>query len=955
MADETHRINIEINQTSKGSALAKLADSMDQVRRSIERQEAVIRDTNRAMQAYAEGAAEAANKSNRLQEVSVAIGSLMSDALQNAAGAVWDFVKESKTAFEDFETDATRALTILEDKSAEGFEGMTNQVKDFALETGRLTGDVLPAVYTASSLGIGDDNIFSVLSTASKAAQADADSTTRGLGDLNATLETGLQIMNAYQQGPEQLSAIYDKLFKGIELGALTMDDFNAGLSQVTSVAGETGVRLDDIIAAMVAMTKQGDTFEESAELLSLMLTQLATSGTKISEAFDTVTGKSFRQFILEGGNLADAMQALRDYSEETGVALTDLLGGGSNFFRDSQATRGALELTNFIETMADALGEIEDSEGTMQRAFEMNEENTVHTANEMAAALDVLKVHIGEMIANKTPFLEMVQGLTKFLQFNVADSGQAEIQTMVDGIIASATSADQLEDALSRVGAAAGVIGDQTLFSDNWFAGLFMGETQEDLERGTQTLIENLAAQSDSYEEFVQRMRNAGIAIEDITPTLILDEDGKMIENTEQLSQSFIKIGDNVQDLATVYSDAQAAQAALREEVIATGSAYADSYNPMLEQNAYVMGEELTPKMQAQIDEINNMTEAQRQQRAEDYAATLEEQAEALKNLAADMDAALKLTTSLADAEAAYSDLLLNRPDVKDDDYDQWVADVEAAKEDIVAANEAIAASYDQLALKAIIAQVASGQISANYASAFLSASGIVTDEAATMALEIAETEAQMRELFETFENLTPQNAAEAYLLLKSGLADSAEEASTLAEILDSETVEALTGAKTGSDEFYEAVDKAIQRYGDLPDLHIFTLRIITDGELPPLPGSDASGGTYDPGANSGQTFARGGYTGNRPRNQIVGGVHGDEFVLDSPTTHRVGVPRLQRLLDGADPGQVFGSTPARGAVSVAMSENNTYLVPDLTTFQKIQQARTANKRRYLKDKLGL
>lgn len=52
--------------------------------------------------------------------------------------------------------------------------------------------------------------------------------------------------------------------------------------------------------------------------------------------------------------------------------------------------------------------------------------------------------------------------------------------------------------------------------------------------------------------------------------------------------------------------------------------------------------------------------------------------------------------------------------------------------------------------------------------------------------------------------------------------------------------------------------------------------------------------------GGGSGSTFASGGYTGNTPRNQIAGAVHGREFVMNAAATSRIGVPTLEAMQSG-------------------------------------------------------
>ncbi len=71
---------------------------------------------------------------------------------------------------------------------------------------------------------------------------------------------------------------------------------------------------------------------------------------------------------------------------------------------------------------------------------------------------------------------------------------------------------------------------------------------------------------------------------------------------------------------------------------------------------------------------------------------------------------------------------------------------------------------------------------------------------------------------------------------------------------------------------------------------------------------GGGAGGGGWIAGLLSAFGFARGGYTGDGPRNQVAGVVHRGEYVLDADTTRRIGRDNLAALSSGRAPS---GGTP--------------------------------------------
>lgn len=64
---------------------------------------------------------------------------------------------------------------------------------------------------------------------------------------------------------------------------------------------------------------------------------------------------------------------------------------------------------------------------------------------------------------------------------------------------------------------------------------------------------------------------------------------------------------------------------------------------------------------------------------------------------------------------------------------------------------------------------------------------------------------------------------------------------------------------------------------------------------------------------------FMQGGYTGNMPRDEVAGAVHGREFVMDADATSRIGVANLEALRSGAADMQKGNSAPTAAPASTS------------------------------------
>lgn len=331
-------------------------------------------------------------------------GNIVSNVLEEAAQAAWQFAQDSIAAFYEFDRGSREIFTLLPEASGEMKEALKADALELGIELGRLPEEMLPAIYNALSAGIPEENVLQAVATASEAARA-------GVSDLDTTLKLGVAILNAQVGGVDNLEQVYDQLFFTIKNGVVTMPELTNGMNAVTSIAGEAGVSLQDISAALIVMTRQGDSAQEAFELLSIMLTQLSTGGTTLANTFEEAAGKSFRQFIAEGGNLAGAMEILQAHAQDTGQALGDILGGGSPFFRDTQAARGALELTGkHLDELIQFSNEANQTLGSMGEASLVMGQSAEFGALQAAAAWEEMKISLGQAYSQEASFAEQTK-----------------------------------------------------------------------------------------------------------------------------------------------------------------------------------------------------------------------------------------------------------------------------------------------------------------------------------------------------------------------------------------------------------------------------------------------------------------------------------------------------------------------------------------------------------------
>jgi TP901 family phage tail tape measure protein len=296
-------------------------------------------------------------------------------------------------AFVDFERSMNEVFTLVPGTSQDALDAMTNNVKKFSKEFGVLPEKIVPALYQALSAGVPQDNVFAFLETAQKAAKG-------GVTDLTTAVNGISSVVNAYGADIINATQASDLMFTAVRMGKTTFEELSNSLFNVTPITSALGVKFADVTAAMSAMTAQGIPTNVASTQLRQLFVELSKEGTKTSEVFEKISGKSFKQFVTEGGNTQQALLLLEQYAKKTGVGINDLFGsveGGS----------AALALTGKgTETFSRNLDEMGKSAGATEGAFTQMDQGLGPLIDRFKAWAAVLLIDIGTKLA---PIIENI------------------------------------------------------------------------------------------------------------------------------------------------------------------------------------------------------------------------------------------------------------------------------------------------------------------------------------------------------------------------------------------------------------------------------------------------------------------------------------------------------------------------------------------------------------------
>ena len=315
-------------------------------------------------------------------------------------------------AFVDFERSMNEVFTLLPGATQQFTDAMTKDVKKFSTEFGVLPDKVVPALYQALSAGVPANNVFEFLEVAQKAAKG-------GVTDLTTAVDGITSVMNAY--GAESVNATQasDLMFTAVRLGKTTFEEMSKALFQVNPVAAALGVKFSDVTAGLAAMTSQGIPTSVATTQLRQLFVELSKAGGETADTFEKIAGKSFKQFVAEGGNTQSALRLLEEHAGKTNVGINDLFGS-------VEAGGAALALTGKgTEVFTSNLEEMSFSAGATDVAFDQMNKGLGPIIDKFKAFAAVMLLEIGGKVA---PVLEK---LAKHFEEN---QGQAKILAIVVG-----------------------------------------------------------------------------------------------------------------------------------------------------------------------------------------------------------------------------------------------------------------------------------------------------------------------------------------------------------------------------------------------------------------------------------------------------------------------------------------------------------------------------------------
>lgn len=268
------------------------------------------------------------------------IGISAATAFAKAAMSSYEFEKELKSNMAEVST--------ISDEVSGNVDGYINQIIALTKEIPISAPDAAKALYQIVSAGHDGAEGMKILEISAKSAIA-------GVTDTTTAADAITTILNAYKMSADKAASVSDQLFNTAKLGKTTFGELGQSIAQAAPIAASYGVEIDQLLAAVASLTKQGTPTAEAMTQIRAAI--LGVSKVLGDGAFD---GRTFQDALKEVAAKANGSESkLRELVPEI-EAVNGVLGMTG---RNAKAAASDLEV-------------LQKSTGATDTAFKkMNEE----------------------------------------------------------------------------------------------------------------------------------------------------------------------------------------------------------------------------------------------------------------------------------------------------------------------------------------------------------------------------------------------------------------------------------------------------------------------------------------------------------------------------------------------------------------------------------------------------
>ncbi|MDR1611880.1 MAG: phage tail tape measure protein [Planctomycetota bacterium] len=198
----------------------------------------------------------------------------------------------SGKVFGDFESRMKMVSTML-DKPEKHMDAFSRGVRKLSVELGESTDVLAKGLYDVLSASVNPAKALDVLKVATRAAKG-------GMTDTAVAVDGLTSVLNAFQLSADQAGHVADVMFQTIKRGKLTFPDLASNIGKVAPMARAAGMSMEDMMAAIATMTRQGLSVEDSTTRLVNILKNAPEQAGNLAALVQGYVGRSLSGIQLD-------------------------------------------------------------------------------------------------------------------------------------------------------------------------------------------------------------------------------------------------------------------------------------------------------------------------------------------------------------------------------------------------------------------------------------------------------------------------------------------------------------------------------------------------------------------------------------------------------------------------------------------------------------------------------
>ncbi len=277
----------------------------------------------------------------------------------------------------EFEQGMSNVSTLI-DTNAESMDKMSAEVLEVAKRTPVALSELTSALFDLRSGGIEAGDAMNVLEKSAQLGSAGLGTTAEA-----ANLVTGA--INAFKLEGDEADRVYDTIFKTTKNGITTIAGLSQGFGAVAGSVASSGVKLDEYLAAVSALTTTTLPASVAHTQLGTAIGKLSKPTKQVKAVMKTLGVKDMKELIKNSGGLVGAFKKLDDALEGNEGKMRALVGSKEAY----AAVSGLLGQQNdkFTGTLHNMRNEADEFTEAAKKQNETTQAQWQRTKNSLNAA----------------------------------------------------------------------------------------------------------------------------------------------------------------------------------------------------------------------------------------------------------------------------------------------------------------------------------------------------------------------------------------------------------------------------------------------------------------------------------------------------------------------------------------------------------------------------------------